>query len=239
MVLVAISGGNLRLYIMTLVITLVFPTLAFTFTNFPDEMDTYDISLDAQSLMKAGITLTDAETHNITWNRNGDIFYYSVGNKSLRVIWQDWGIVLGDGLAIQRPSWFGWWDPDFQWLISQSTGAKARIVFNSTIVSEWDDTYNWTWFRSEDGLNVFIQPNDPASDINTAVFTDATLNVTLGYALSEETSFNFMQFINWYMSLLVGGESFGLPGVFIWILRIVSAITLLSAILLVKDLTRL
>lgn len=235
----AVQGGNLRLYIMTLVFTLIFPVLGYTFTNFPDEMITYDISLDAESLVRAGITLTDAETHNITWNRNGDIFYYTVGNKSLRIIWQDWGLVLGHGLAVQKPSWFGWWDPDFQWMISQSTGTRERIVANSTIVSEWDTAYNWTWFKSEDGLNVFVQPNNVSSNINTAVYTDAKLNVTLGYALSEESSFNFMQFVNWYMTLIIGGESFGLPGVFTWILRVVSAITLLSAILLAKDMIRL
>lgn len=232
-----VQGGNLRLYIMTLVLTLVFPVLGFTFTNFPDDMTTYDISLDAESLMRAGITLTDAETHNVTWK--GPYAYYDVGNKSLRAKWTDWGAILGDGLAIQKPSWFGWWDPDYQWMISKSTGARTRITANSSIVSEWDTDYNWTWFKSEDGLNVFIQPYNRSYDINTAVFTDANLNVTLGYALDESAEMNFLKFVNWYMSLLIGGESFGLPAFFTWIIRVISAITILSAILLAKDLIRL
>lgn len=233
----ASEGGNTRLYVMVLVLTLVFPVLGFTFTNWPDDMVNYDISLDAEKLMKAGIILKDAEGHPVTWA--GGYVYYNVGNKSQRASWQDRGLILGHGLSIQIPSWFGWWDPDYQWLVSQDTGSKARVVFNSTIVNEWDATYNWTWFRSEDGLNVFIQPNNSSSNITTAVYTDGVLNVTLGYALEDEVNFNFAQFVNWYMSLLLGGESYGLPVFFTWIIRIISAISVLSAILLAKDLTRL
>jgi len=48
--------------------------------------------------------------------------------------------------------------------------------------------------------------------------------------------FNFSQFVTWYWSIIMGSNSYGLPTFLSWIVRIISALTLLSGILLAREL---
>ena len=48
-----------------------------------------------------------------------------------------------------------------------------------------------------------------------------------------------MQFINWYWSIMIGSNSYGLPAFMSWIVRLISALTLLSGVLLAKEMLRL
>jgi len=239
---VANSEGYIKLYITTLVIALVFPVLGYTFTNFPSAMGDYDVSLSAESLMMAGITLEDAESHNITYG--GPFRYYDIGNISLRSAWDEnwkdpWITPLGDGLVVERQGTFGWLDPGKLNLKSQVTGITKRVISNVTIINEYDINYNWTWFTTEQGSQLFITPFIRGQNITYAVLTQGQLNVTLGSALEETGNFNFMKFVNWYTAILIGETTWGLPSVFSWVLRIISGITVLSVVLLAKELISL
>jgi len=221
--------------------SMIFPVLGYTFTNFPSGIGDYDITLTAESLMLAGITLEDAESHNVSWG--GPFQYYTIGNVSLRSAWDEdwhdpWITPIGDGLVVERQGTFGWLDPGKLNLKSQVTGITKRVISNVTIVNEYDINYNWTWFTTEHGSQVFITPYVRGQNITYAVFNEGHLNVTIGSAIEETGNFNFMKFINWYTSLLIGELSWGLPPVFSWIVKIISAITILSVILLAKELIR-
>ena len=236
------GSNNLRLYIMTLAFTLVFPVLGYTFTNFPDGMGVYDISLSAESLMLAGITLDDAESHGLTYG--GGFQYYEISNKTYRSAWDEdwrdpWITPIGDGVVIEQHGIFQFWDPDKVELKSYQTGTVSKVISNSSIVNEYDINYNWTRYITGAGLNVLITPFVRGESITTAVYSTAHLNVTIGTTLVESSTFNFSKFVNWYFSLLVGSASFGLPSVFSWLIKIISAITVLSSVLLAKELISL
>ena len=236
------GSNNLRLYIMTLTFSLIFPVLGYTFTNLPDSIGIYDVSLSAESLMLAGITLRDGETHDLTYE--GGFQYYDIGNKSYRSAWDadwhdPWITPIGDGVVVERPGLFEWWDPGKLVLKSWLTSATSKVISNVTIVNEWDINYNWTRFTTDSGFQVFITQYTRGVSINTAVFDEGHLNVTVATALEETSNFNFQKFVAWYFSMLLGETSFGLPSVFSWLIRLISAISVLSSILLAKELISL
>ena len=92
---------------------------------------------------------------------------------------------------------------------------------------------------TEQGSQLFITPFIRGQNITYAVLTQGQLNVTLGSALEETGNFNFMKFVNWYTAILIGETTWGLPGVCSWVLRIISAITVLSVVFLAKELISL
>jgi len=236
------NGGNLSLYIMVLTFTLIFPVLGYTFTNVPGTIGSFDISIDDETLMLAGITLEDAQTYDLTWQ--GGYKYYDVGNKTYRAAWaadwrDPWITPIGDGVAVERHGIFQWWDANKIRLKSYKVGNNFKVITNASIVAEYDTDFNWTRYVTDSGLQVLVTPYTRGISINTAVYTEAHLNVTLGAAIDEWSNFNFGKFLSWYFSMLLGETSFGLPGVFSWVIRIISAISVLSAILLAKELIRL
>lgn len=233
---------NTRLYVMVLAFTLVFPVLGFTFTTFPDTVGDYDITIDANQLMLAGITLTEAESHDLTWT--GAFQYFNISGKSYRTQWKagwrdPWLTPLGDGICLEQPGIFGYWDPDKLVFKSWETGNTFKLLTNATLVNEYNTDYNWTRLNTVSGLVVLVTPYTRGVSMNQAVYVDAHLNFTMGTALDETSNFNFRQFTNWYFSLLVGDTTYGLPSVFSWVVRIISGISVLSAILLAKDLISL
>jgi len=240
------TGGRLSLYVFVLVLNMVFPILGYTFTTFGSDYEAYDISLDSETLMMAGITLVDAESQNVTWN--GAWVYFDIQNKSTRFRFMEdivdpKAIIIGDGIAIQRQNvvslaldnWF------FKHRISVKgvkTGTPKMTMFNASIVSEWESKFNWSRFMLADGTNVFITPFS-GINITKAVYEDGTLNITVAKTLDEKTNFNFWQFLGWYSSLMLGTEAWGLPPIFAWVIRLFSALSILALILLTKEMIRL
>ena len=132
------SEGYIKLYITTMVLSLVFPVLGYTFTNFPSGPGDYNIALSSESLMLAGITLEDAESHNISYGAGFQ--YYDIGNVSLRSAWDEdwhdpWITPIGDGLVVERKGTFGWLDPGKLNLKSQVTGITKRVIRCLTLCS--------------------------------------------------------------------------------------------------------
>jgi len=234
------------LYVFILVLNLVFPVLGYTFTTFNQDFEDYDISLDSDSLMMAGITFVDAQSDNVTYN--GEWIYFEIQNKTTRFRFMDdirdpYITIVGDGIATQRRT------PVSQaldnWLFPyrvQVKGVKSnnwlKAMFNYSIINEWNTDYNWSRFILMDGTNIFITPFS-GHNISHSVYVAGTLNVTIAETFKEETEFNFWQFIGWYSSLMMGSQSWGLPSVFSWIIKIFSALSILALVLLTKEMIRL
>ncbi|MBA7599850.1 hypothetical protein ES703_06895 [subsurface metagenome] len=240
------TGGRLGLYVFILVLNLVFPILGYTFTTFGADFEDYDISLDSDTLMMAGITMVDADSNNMTWN--GPWVYFEIQNRSTRFRFMEdirdpWITIIGDGIATQRQTAVSkaldnWAVPTRIPVRSVKTGIPSKAMFNSSIIAEWDSTYNWSRFTLFDGTNVFITPFS-GTNITKAVYEDGTLNITVAQTFEESTTFNFWQFIGWYSSLMLGSEAWGLPPVFAWVIRLFSALSILAMILLAKEMIRL
>ena len=240
------TGGRLGLYIFILVFNIVFPVLSYTFTGFEAEFGDFDVSLDMDTLMMAGINFVDAESDNLTYN--GPWAYFEVQNKTTRFRYMDdvrdpWWVIVGDGIATQRQSPGAKaresWDSTYRISVK---GAKAgnwlKAIWNSTIISEWNIDYNWSRFMLNDGTNLFITPFS-GNNITKAVYEDGKLNLTVAKTFEQTTNFNFWQFISWYASLMLGTQAWGLPPIFGWIIKIFSAISILALILLTKEMIRL
>lgn len=210
--------------------------------------ENWDISLDKDRLILAGIILNDAESHNVTFN--GDWVEYEVQNQSVRVGWKsgirDPGtfIVYEDAIFIQKKSPLGrvldsWIFPQFMWTKAVKSGYTSKAIYNDTIVLNFDQVYNWSRFEVEDGVQCFITTINEDMNITTAVYEYGTLTVTLGEGWEEQTSFNFRNFVTWYLGLIIGDQTWGLPDVFSWLIRILSALTILSAVIIAKELIKI
>jgi len=240
------TGGRLGLYVFILVLNLVFPILGYTFTTFEAEYEDFDVSLDMETLMMAGINFVDAESDNLTYN--GAWAYFEVQNKTTRFRFMDdikdpYWTIIGDGIATQRqapPSKAldNWVFLNRISVKGAKTGNWEKAMFNASIISEWNIEYNWSRFMLMDGTNIFITPFS-GDNITDAVYETGKLNITVAKTFEETTNFNFWQFISWYSSLMLGTQAWGLPPIFAWVIKIFSALSILALILLTKEMIRL
>lgn len=240
------SGDRLGLYIFVLVLNITFPVLSYTFTFFESNYEDYDIALDEESLLLAGINLVGGESHNLTWG--GEWVYYTQQNQSTRLKfdgpwYEPWPVVQGDGIAIERQDAIGlaldnWLSRHRMLSRGYKSGFQDNIITNASMISEWDPLYNWSRFRMIDGTNIFITPFS-GTNISDAVMEAGTLNVTLAVSFEEESNFNFWRFIGWYSGLLMGTASWGLPSVFGWVIKILTAISALALVMIAKEMIRL
>ena len=239
------AGDRMSMYVFVLVLNLLMPVFGYTFTTFGTEPEDFDISLDLDTMNMAGINLVDAESHNLLFTAPW-VEYTSI-NITIRARFMNdiyFGLVnLGDGIQLQRQSGIGmafdsWAFPYAVNVKSIKTNQWYTMISNASIVSEWDPRYNWSRFVLSDGHQVFITPEDDHNNITRGVFEDGHLNMTIAKTFEEETHFNFWRFLGWYTSILIGDQSWGLPGVFSWIIRILGALSILSVVMLTKELTR-
>jgi hypothetical protein len=210
------------LYIFVLVLNLVFPVMSYTFTAWGSQSENYELTLDPDDLMTIGLNLIDGESHNHTFG-SGEWKYYSLMNVSTRARWDTFrvvGAVYYDGIRFQKQSPIS--------LAFNSWLSTYTVEIKSLLSNEWFVVLrNETIVRDFDG------------NITKAVYDDAHLNITLAKSFDEsEERFNFWNFITWYGSIVIGSRSWGLPSIFSWVIRILAGISMLTVILLVKELTR-
>jgi len=195
----------------------------------------------------AGISLVDAESHNLSYN--GGWQYWTLINVSIRAQFMDnvrdpWFTIVGDGVGFQKQSSIGiapntWAVPYRVAVKSVATNEWTKHIANDTIIRDWDSDYNWSRFIIADGHNVFITPHDDHGNITKAVYEDAHINCTIAKTFEADTNFNFWRFLGWYTSIMVGANSWGLPSVFSWVLRILGALSVFAVVTLTKELIRL
>lgn len=236
----------ISLYIFVLILNLVFPVMSYTFTTFGPESGTYDVDLDPNSLMMIGLNLVGGESRNITWE--GDWVEYTELNVTIRLRWMNIFNLFSpddDGIVFQKPSAIG--SAFGEWVFPYGVSVKSLLTNewetearNDTIIRDYDPEFNWTRFVIGDGHHIFITPFENHGNITEAIYVDGTLNVTIARSFDQtEDRFNFWSFLKWYNSLLIGSDAWGLPSVFSWVIRLLAAISILAAIMLVKDLTRI
>ena len=235
------------LYIFILVLNLVFPVLGYTFTSFGADFQEYEIDISPDALAMAGISLVNAESHNLSYN--GGWQYWTLINFTIRAQFMDdvrdpWITIVGDGVGFQKQSSIGiapnsWSVPYRVPVKSVATNEWTKHIANETIVRDWDNKYNWSRFIIGSGHNIFITPFEDHGNITRAVYEDAHINCTIAKTFETETNFNFWRFIGWYTSIMVGSESWGLPSMFSWALRILGALSIYTVVMLTKELIRL
>jgi hypothetical protein len=234
--------GTLRLVTWTFILSLLFPVFAFAFTNFGVAFDTYDISvsLDQDSLINAGIILKEGISHNVTFR--GGYVEYVLQNLTVRVAWIR-QLITGDYFFHYRQSFVG--GVLNNWLFTRGLSPKIGTdtlnfdgMKNATVINNFDTEYNWTKYKIvETGLTAFITtiPSDQ-NNITQAIQDTGMVTLTLGKQISQQEEFTFTSFVDWYWSIILGANDWGMPSFMSFLMRLISALTFLSAILLVKDL---
>lgn len=237
------SASMTRLYVFILVLNLVFPVLGYTFTSFGAQSERYELALDQDSLMIIGLNLIDAESHVLTWD-DGTWDEYTLINVSIRASWarQRIGVLnFKDGIRFEKQSalskafdlWFIPYTVNVKSLLSNEWFIVLR---NETILRDFDTTFNWSRFVLHDGHHLFVTPFAADGNMSYALTDGGVLNVTIAKSFEEDTTFNFWRFVGWYSSLLIGDQSWGLPSVFGWLIRILGALSVFAVVMLTRDL---
>ena len=232
-----------RLYVFILVLNLVFPVLGYTFTSFGVQSERYEMDLDPDSLMLIGLNLRDGESHTLVF-KSGIWEYYTVINVSIRAQWDTHGLLTlpdEDGIRIEKQSAiskaFNTWA--FSYVVPVKSVASNEWftdMRNDTIVRDFDPEHNWTRFVIKDGHHIFVTSFLTDGNITKAVYDDGILNMTIAKSFDEDATFNFWRFLGWYSSLLIGDQSWGLPSIFSWVLRILGALSVFAVVMLTRDL---
>ena len=232
-----------ELYVFILVLNLIFPVLGYTFTVFGAQSGRYEMDLDPDSLMLIGLNLVGGESHTLTF-KAGTWEYYTVINTSIRAQWATHELLTlpdEDGIRLEKQSavskaFNNWWIPYTVPVKSIRSNEWFTDIRNDTIVRDFDPRYNWTRFVIKDGHHIFITSFLTDGNISKAVYEDGILNMTIAQSFDEDTTFNFWRFVGWYSSLLIGDQSWGLPSIFSWVLRILGALSVFAMVMLTRDL---
>lgn len=236
------DSATLKLVTFSFILSIIFPTFAYTFTTFGEEPENFDISLTVDQLINSGVILSDAVSHNVTYL--GGAQEYTVKNTTMRIAWKN-NIITGSYFANQQQSlielWLGTWiyPIEMDWVHDQSVGfLPSQQLKNATVVNKFDPQYNWTKYELvQNGLTVFI--TTLASDdnnISKAIYETGTVTITVGTPVFAGQDINFENFGKWYMSVVTGqGDDWGLPAFMSWVVRIFSFMTFLAGILLLKE----
>jgi hypothetical protein len=239
-----LDTGTLRLVTFSFILSILFPTFAYAFTAFGETPEDFDVSLDANTLLDAGIQLTDGVSHNVTF-LGGDV-EYTVKNVTMRINWRDPIGVAEPYFANKRQGWVQktlgtWWNAiEMNIIIDTSLGTKpSTFLTNATVINYFDETYNWTKYEIfENNLVAFITTlNADDNNITKAIYETGTVTITVGTAIFTQNDFGAASFLQWYRTVIfTGGSEWGLPSFMSWVVRIFSFMTLISGILVAKEL---
>jgi len=242
-----VSDATVKLATFSILLNILFPVFAYSFTSLEgSDIEAWDLSISLDDLLNAGIQFDEVTQENITFggdpitfNNSGDLQRFRWFNKPL----------VGDILRVTHPSPIEWaWGEitgDYFGLGGSQTplviDGEVYIdgqIFNSTLVTKFDTEYNWTRLDLQtQGVVALITPR-PEHDFNIseAVYVDGNLTITIGHPRAQDGSFNPGEFVDFYWDMLIGAGDWGLPSVMNWITRILTVITMFSAVLLGREL---
>ena len=219
-----------------LLISVLFHYFTYSFTVTAYDYSDWDISLDINDLYSSGIMLGNWDENNITYNA-GTWTIFQINDSTIRCQWQDWALLGGDGIVwqIQAP-FFGftaWIDFTFVNIFQE------RNIKNSTILELWESNNNWTKVHGKTGYVVFITDPLKQGNITRATQIDGNLTLTLAEDISWASEPNLATFMSWYIGLVTGSETWGLPDSFSILVRIFTMVGIFSGIFLLIEARRL
>lgn len=217
----ALQNVTVRLLIFFLVFSIILPVAGYTFTNIGNTPTTGD--LDPQALIDAGIILTDSVTHNVT--RDADHTHFVLGTSEYRITWSTANHFVWE----RRNNFFGWDLRPFT--------LDPYPITEADIILDWEPLYNWTQvtvsYYNKTEFECFFTPYPGFSTIATSL-ADGNVTVTIGSTALPAGS-DLFSFAGWFLGLISGHDTYGMPDFFIWILRIFTFIGILAFVILAKE----
>lgn len=220
-----------------LLISVLFHYFSYSFTVIAFDYPDYDISLDRDDLFASGIMLGEGDEQNITYN-SGVWTEFNIENDTIRCQWKRF-LFFGDrdGILwqIQAP-FFGfetWLDFEFINVF------QGRLIRNETIITLWKSDKNRTQISGKTGYILFITDPLKQGNITRAVMEDGNLTLTLAENMAWASSPSLTKFLSWYIGLVTGSETWGLPDSFSILVRIMTMLGIFSGIFLMSELRRI
>lgn len=219
-----------------LLISVLFHYFTYSFTVTAYDYSDWDISLDINDLYSSGIMLGNWDENNITY-KAGTWTIFQINDSTIRCQWQDWALLGGDGIVWQiKAPFFGfpaWIDFTFVNIFQE------RNIKNSTIMERWESDHNWSKVHGKTGYVVFITDPLKQGNITRATQIDGNLTLTLAEDISWADEPNLSTFMSWYIGLVTGSETWGLPDSFSILVRIMTMLGIFSGIFLLIEARRL
>jgi hypothetical protein len=227
--------------VVLLLISIFFHYFSYSFTIQAFDYSQYDITLDLNALYASGIMLGDSDEHNVTYEA-GTWTEFEIENKTIRTRWRDWAFLTvedpldfdsGAGFAFQSQSNFFGFTPWTSWFLQNVN--KGRLIRNETIIQEFESTQNYTKFLAKTGYVCFFTDPEKEGNITRAIMDDGNVTLTIAKNMDWADEANLNTFISWYIGLITGSETWGLPPSFSIIVRVMSLLGIFSAIFLMAE----
>jgi hypothetical protein len=228
-----------------LLISIFFHYFSYSFTVQAIDYTNFDISLDLNDLYASGIMLGEYDEHNITYDA-GTWQEFDIENKTIRLQWKDWAFLTvediwdsdsGAGIALQEKNDFFGFDT---WASFYIQGVnKGRLIRNATIIDNWETTKNYTKFLSKTSYVIFITDPLKLANISRAVTDDGIITVTIAKNMDWASENSLNTFVSWYIGLVTGSETWGLPASFSILVRVMTMLGIFSGIFLMAEARRL
>ena len=220
-----------------LLISILFHYFSYSFTVVAYDYSDYDISLDRDDLFASGIMLGEGDEQNITYN-SGVWTEFNIENDTIRCQWKRFPLYGGrDGILWQiRSPFFGftaWLDFEFINIF------QGRLIRNTTIITLYESDRNLTEFSGKTGYILFITDPLKEGNITRAVQEDGNLTLTLAENMAWASSPSLTKFVSWYIGLVTGSETWGLPESFSILVRIMTMLGIFSGIFLMSEVRRI
>lgn len=240
---------TVKIVLFSMLVNILFPVFAYGFTTITgSDLEAYDIAISEETLINAGIQFQAADSLNITWKAADlDLQTFNISGQLLRIRWDSWPL-YGDRFRFSIPKLIeipigdatgDYFSTGGQVVEVQSQGNEyINNFYNSTMVANYDPTYNWTQvYVPQKGLIIlFTTLAADDNNITKAVYETGNLTATVGQRFNEGSEFDFRAFIDWYMGMMFTNKNYGLPASAAWIMRGFVVITLFAALLLARDL---
>lgn len=225
--------GSTKYATFFLIFTVVFTYYSYALAFSSVDQERWDITLSYEEILSAGIMLGEADDLNISYGTGWE--YFTVNNTDMRVEWT-WIVTIGDHFRFQtHVSLFGlayaWTEMGF---VDYGTD-----IYNSSVIVEWDNQTKWSRFKANNGYEVFFTDPEQEHNMTRAIYDDGTVTITVAESMTFDNEVNLMTFVSWYAGMITGVRGYGLPPVFNVVLQLISVLSLLSVIILAKEMISL
>lgn len=231
------SERAVEMLVFSVIVNILFAALSFAFTTPAESFDssTLTISLDRNILALRGINFKNATSFNLTFG--SDWTYFELDGVRTRASWMH-DFIGGDGIQAQVQNIVERMTDT--WLVpiplQMNVGIHQQylaggFIKNSTIVSEWDETWHWLEIIYSGDKRAFIStiPAD-SGNVTKAVYETGILTMTIGETLSEN-KYDFWGFASWYWEVLFSQGDYNVPAYMDALVKIMFAVMLISAVL--------
>lgn len=222
--------------VVLLLVSVLFHYFSYSFTLTAYDYSQYDVSLSIIDLYSSGIMIGEWEARNITYG-NATWTVFEVGNETIRGQWGYWGLVGKHGLLFQKHTEFFTLQPwvDFRW----KDIAGGLIIRNVTMIAEYNYDLNLTIINGITGYVCLIQDPSGQGNITEAVMDSGIIQVVIAEDVAWSSEPDLTAFMSWYLGLVTGSETWGLPDSFGILVRIMSMLGIFSGIFLLIEARRL